>query len=200
MSNRQRLKKFPFEIFVSNSSMMAEYPKEQKSFGTVLKDIPFTRASRRSSAGKYDMRSTVMCEPSRDSFLLTAAVVGLNFSAFRKCSQSDSKTFKYQEELVESNQKERFTVGWTVSPSDVVCEMLEIDDVKRQIFVSNDPTGNVRWHWPRHFVMREFTHATTTCFLFLSAVAESESNRLDSTRSTDSDRSKMTTSLFIGPT
>ena len=52
MSNRQRLKKFPFEILVSNSSMMAEYPNEQKSFGTVLKDIPLTRASSRSSAGK----------------------------------------------------------------------------------------------------------------------------------------------------
>lgn len=200
MSKRQRLKKFPFEIFLSNSSKMAEYPNEQKSFGTVLKDIPFTRASSRSSAGKYDMRSTVMCEPSSASFFLTTAVVELNFSAFRKCSQSDSKTFKYQDELLESSQKERLTMGWTVSPNDAVSEMFEIGDVKRQIFVSNDPTGNVRWHWPRHFVIREFTHVTTTCFLFLSAVAESESNRLDSTKSTDSDKSKMTSSLFIGPT
>jgi hypothetical protein len=146
------------------------------------------------------MRSTVMCEPSRDSFFLTAAAVGLNFSALRKCSQSDSKTFKYQEELLESIQKERSTVGSTVSPKDVVSEMFEIGDVRRQIFVSNDPTGNVRWHWPRHFVIREFTHFMTTCFLFLSAVAESESNRLDSTTSTDSDRSKTTSNLFIGPT
>ena len=145
------------------------------------------------------MRSTVMCEPSTASFFLTAALAGLNFSALRKCSQRDSNTFKYQEELLESNQKERFTVGWTISPNDVVSEMFEIGDVKRQIFVSNDPTGNVRWHWPRHFVIREFTHTTTACFLFLSAVAQSESNRLDSTRSTDSDRSKETSSELIGP-